>query len=200
MSTPHLTGGARNASVSGVLCLLLLTLLASSACGRGDGSGGATADTSSDADGATQSAAETFYKAGLSGISTDLANIREDFGDGDSIKARAVQNRHVPTQTDSVITRHYKGFDVVIYRISTDGKELLSSIRVMDNKYISAAAPVRVGMAAADLAVVMGAPTESNDSVFTYTCTTCSELGNEHIEVRWTQGLVTAVTIFYPID
>jgi hypothetical protein len=167
-------------------------------CGRRGDRG--TAASSDDSPAAAASGAETFYTSGLKGISTDLAIIHEDFGDPDSVKVRAVKNRHVPTQTDSIITRHYKGFDVVVYRIGADGKELLSSIRVMDNKYIDGASPIRVGISEDDLDFVMGPPAERNDSVFTYACTTCSQLGNDHIEVRRSGGLVTAVTIFYPID
>lgn len=183
---------------AGGVFALLATALVGGACGRGDL--GANAAASTDSGGTAQSGAESFYKTGLAGISTDLAIIHEDFGDPDSTHVTAVKNRHVPTQTDSLITRHYKGFDVVVYRISTDGKELLSAVRVMDNKYINASSPIRVGIAEDDLAMVMGTPTESNDTIHTYVCATCTQLGNDRIELRRRQGLITAITIFYPID
>jgi hypothetical protein len=159
-----------------------------------------TVSTTSDSVKPSDSGAETFFRYGLKGVGHTRAELADSLGAPDSVTARAVKNRHVPEQTDSIITLHYPGLDAEIYRVSADGNELLASVTVRDNRYIQETAPVRIGMSSGDLENVMGQPTDSVNDAFSYVCTTCTAMGNERIEVKMSGDHVAAVTIFYSYD
>jgi hypothetical protein len=146
------------------------------------------------------SGAETFYRYGLTGVGTTRAELASALGDPDSTTSRAVKNVHDQTQTDSVLVVHYPGLAMEIYRVSANGNELTSSVRVTDNRFIQETAPVRIGMSQTDLLSLMGPATESGAGVLSYACTTCTQLGNERVDVMVANGRVSAVTIFYSID
>lgn len=156
--------------------------------------------TASDTVAAAASGAETFFRYGLVPIGSTRAQLEKLFGAPDSVTARAVKNRHVATETDSVLVVYFHGLEVELYRVTASGNEFPSRVRVSDNRYIVGTAPIRIGLAEADVATVMGPPGESSGNILVYKCDTCSELGNERIEVQVDAGLVSAVTIYYSFD
>jgi hypothetical protein len=157
-------------------------------------------DAAADSLGAAASGAETFFRYGLVQTGGTRAALQAKLGDPDSITARPVQNRHDSTQTDSVLVAHYPGLAVEIYRVTNGGRELTSSVRITDNRYIEASSPIRIGLTQDDIANVMGPPTERTGETLVYACPTCTELGNERIEVTLADGRIAAITIFYSID
>jgi hypothetical protein len=150
---------------------------------------------------AAASGAETFYRYGLTDIGHTRDDLLKQFGKPDSVQAAGVQNRHVTSQTDSLITMFYPGLAVQLYRVMGETRrEFPSFVRISDNTFIHETAPIRIGVAESDLTDVMGPPSDRADGVLSYVCDTCTEIGNERIEVRIADGKVASVTIFYSYD
>jgi hypothetical protein len=177
------------------MCMVALTIV-SAACRRDTPRVANSADTVA----AAASGAETFYRYGLTDIGKTREELQKRFGKPDSVVARAVQNLHVASQTDSLITIYYPGIVAEIYRVSGGDREFPASIRVSDNTFIHETAPIRIGVPESDLDNIMGPPAERGDNTVTYLCDTCTALGNERIAVHFANGRVAAVTIFYSYD
>ena len=177
----------------------MLCIVLAAGCDRfGARPAGTAADTLNTAGAA--SGAESFFRAGMVKLDATRAGLRAQLGAPDSAVVTAVKNRHDPAVTDSIAVIHYPGLAVELYLATLSDAELTSSIRLMDNRYIEATAPVRIGMAASDLADVLGTPTETDGAVQIYLCDTCTELGNDQLLVDTTGGRVSAITLQYSID
>jgi hypothetical protein len=159
-----------------------------------------SAGTPSDTLAPAASGAETFFRYGLLGVEPSRQALQDSLGAPDSVVARAIQNRHVPTQTDSLVVAYYPGLAFESYRVRANGRELPSFLRVSDNRYIAEDAPVRIGMSADDVRMLMGPPDGTSGDTLSWTCSTCTELGNEHVGVLVGSGGVKSVTIYYSID
>ncbi len=153
-----------------------------------------------DSVGPAASGAETFYRYGLAGVGHTREELQATLGAPDSVTSQPLQNRHDKTLTDSLIVVHYPGLSVELYRVSANGNELLSAVRVSDNRYIEETAPIRIGMSQPDVRSLMGPADDSTNGVLSYVCTTCTELGHERIEVQLSGSRVAAVTIVHSID
>ncbi|HEX6693104.1 MAG TPA: hypothetical protein VF035_00200 [Longimicrobiales bacterium] len=179
-------------------CIAGLCVLLAAGCERVSGRPATTADTLNTA--AAASGAEAFFRGGMVRLDATRGGLRRQLGAPDSAVVTAVKNRHDPAVTDSIAVVHYPGLAVELYLATLGDAELTSSIRLTDNRYIVATAPVRIGMPASDLESILGTPTETDGSVQIYLCDTCTELGNDQLLVDTTGGRVSAITLQYSID
>jgi hypothetical protein len=93
-------------------------------------------------------------------------------GQPDSITGRAVINRHIPSQTDSVIDVFYPGLRLTYYVVGESKKEFLQTAIVSDNRYLKYP---EVGIGAPDAVVLrsLGKPSERESGKYRYDCARC---------------------------
>lgn len=173
--------------------LLILLLLAG--CNRG---------AQQAADGVSQQEADTpveaFFRFGPVEMGRSRESVRRALGAADSTAASVVANRHDASVNDSVFTLHYGGLAVEIYRASYDGKELLTSLRITDNRFLRPESPLRIGMSRDDILLVLGDAEREEDGDLFYTCMSCGIAGYDALELRLEQGSLREILLQYWID
>lgn len=69
------------------------------------------------------------------GLGKRRAEIVEQLGNPQKSTARRVRNLHDPGKTDQIFTLSYPGLRVVIYRVSEDGREMVTDVVVTGTQY-----------------------------------------------------------------
>ncbi|MGH7481165.1 MAG: hypothetical protein ACRELV_03350, partial [Longimicrobiales bacterium] len=142
-------------------------------------------------------ARDTFVLTGLRPIGRTRGEIIDRAGRPDSVRVRAVPNRHVEGQIDTVATLYYPELRAELYVIS-GGRELLMSVLVRDDRWL-ASDRIRIGMPWRRVPELLGPPLDTQNGRPAYWCAGC--LGAEdpvlfHVE----DGVVRAVEFTYYVD
>lgn len=148
------------------------------------------------ADSASLSERDRFIVFALRRVGSSRAEVTQRLGTPDSIISEAVPNRHVPTQTDSVVTLFYPDASVTFYAV-TGGRDILANVTVLSNDYLRLDA-VRVGMPWSAVEQRFGPPAATEDSGYRYSCRACVV---EHaISVRLRDDRVESIGFTYYVD
>jgi hypothetical protein len=94
------------------------------------------------------------------------------FGQPDSMTSRSVINRHIPSQTDSIVDLFYPGLHLTYYVVGEGAKEFLQTAVVSDNRYLKYP---QVGIGAPEAAVLnkLGEPGAREPGKYRYDCARC---------------------------
>lgn len=138
---------------------------------------------------------ETFGRSALIAPTGTRSEMRERWGDPDSIFHVVVPNRHVPAALDTLFTVHYPALIVGLHRPGPGG-ELLSAVTVYSNTHLQW--PV-IGAAAAQIEDEFGPPDRRSDDRIVYDCMTCIA-GNDPVEFFLAEGRVDAVRFNFYVD
>ena len=114
---------------------------------------------------------DDFVEHGLL-VSDSHLKVAARFGRPDSIAARSVINRHVPSQTDSIIDLFYVGLHLTYYVVGAGKKEFLQTAMVSDNRYLKYP---ELGIGTPEVAVLrsLGEPSERKPGKYRYDCARC---------------------------
>ena len=124
------------------------------------------------------------------------AAVRAAHGAADSTAARPTPNRHLPGQTDSIVTLHYPGLTLEAYR-TADGRELVQRVDVLANRWLRRGPGIGAGRE--DVREALGVPTEQSDSSLAYLCTECGPV-EEPITFFFSDGRVRCVRFAFYVD
>jgi len=150
-------------------------------------------DPSVDAD--SISDAQRFIAFGLRRVGSDAAALRATFGAPDSTRTEAVQNRHDPARTDSIVHLFHPSAGAVLYR--TNGRDLLMSIDVRDDAWLRLPGP-RIGMSREESVAFMGEPHEETDGELRWSCRVC--VVEQQLVLRFASGRVSSIGFSYYVD
>lgn len=140
---------------------------------------------------------DRFVRSGLRPIGETREAIRGSLGEPDSTTREAVQNRHDPSRTDTIIQLHYPGFTARIHR-PADLDDLLDQVTVRDNRYLQQDA-VRIGMPWSEVRSRLGEPEGERDGGYLYSCDTCGPV-SEPIIIFVDDGAVSSIRFDYYVD
>jgi hypothetical protein len=143
---------------------------------------------------------EAFFLYGPVELATSRAQLRERLGAPDSVLQRVLPNPHDPGVIDTVFTVHHPGLAVEIYRASFDGRELLASLSIADDRWLRAESPLRLGMSRDAIRLALGEPEHEEDGDLFFTCTTCTVGGQDGLELRMDGGRLSRIRVQYWID
>lgn len=156
-----------------------------------------------DSDVSLQAAAtgvEAFFRYGPVELGGTRAALAERLGEPDSASVHAVTNPHDPAVTDSIVTVHYQGLSARIYRASFDGRELLASLTLSDDRHLRPESPLRMGMTAEEIRLALGQPAAAEDEDLFYHCDSCGFGGQDRLELRLDRGRLRRIVVQYWID
>lgn len=177
---------------AGAACILLLALVA---CGRG---------AQEEADDVARQSAETpveaCFRFGPVALGGTRAELSRALGGPDSVRGRVVPNRHDGAISDSLLTVYYPGLSVEFFRAGFDGRELLSALVIVDDRYLRPESPLRLGMEEDEVRLVLGEPGGSAGGTLSYRCTTCNAAGYDVLELRLADGQLRQLALRYWID
>ena len=111
-----------------------------------------------------------FAKTALAFEPSSLVDRDAAVGVPDSVRSEPVPNRHVPGQTDSLITQFRPGLEVELYR-TAPGAQFVQRIDVRSNRWLTVGPGISSSIT--DVTDSFGAPAESTDSSLAYTCHAC---------------------------
>ncbi|MGH7444069.1 MAG: hypothetical protein ACREKM_04295, partial [Longimicrobiales bacterium] len=147
--------------------------------------------------GATAAARLQQYAEGALGLeSVTRAGLQERFGPPDSAHSKPTPNRHIPGQTDSIVTVYYPGLAVELYR-TDPGTEFVQRADVSTDRWLHFGPGI--GAPAAVMTGALGEPSEQTDSTLVFRCTACSPV-NEPITFFLADGRVHRVRFAYYVD
>ena len=149
---------------------------------------------------AAETPVEAFFRFGPVALGATRAELRASLGEPDSVTARALANRHDPSLTDSVLTLHYPGLRAAFYLAGYDGKELVAEVVIADDRYLRPDSPLRIGMPAEDVRLLLGEPTSNAAGVLGYACGSCDAAGYDRLELRLEDEGLRQITLAYWID
>jgi hypothetical protein len=94
------------------------------------------------------------------------------FGQPDSMTSHSVINRHIPSQTDSIVDLFYPGLHLTYYVVGANKKEFLQKAVVSDNRYLKYS---QFGIGTAEISVLrfLGEPSERESGKYRYDCARC---------------------------
>lgn len=124
------------------------------------------------------------------------SGLRSEFGAPDSTHARPTPNRHIPGQTDSIVTVYYPGLTVEAYR-TADARELVQRVDVLANRWLRRAPGIGAGRE--EVGGALGAPTEQSDSTLAYLCMQCGPV-EEPITFFFADDRVRRVRFAFYVD
>ncbi|MBW3535824.1 MAG: hypothetical protein KY453_11520 [Gemmatimonadetes bacterium] len=166
-----------------------------------DGTGGAAAAADTDGPAAAEPedtpAADRFVTGALEPVGGSRDEIRTSLGEPDSIGREPVANRHVPDQTDTIVTLHYPELVATLYA-ATGGDDLLQSVRVTDDAHLRDPA-IRIGMPWEEARRRLGDPHEMDGEVPVYVCRSCTGAENP-VRIHVADGLIQAIEFTYYVD
>ena len=149
-----------------------------------------------DVDPASVSALDRFIASGPRIHARSRDEFDSVLGARDSTHAEAVRNRHVPQQTDSLITVHYDDVTATVYAV-TGGRDILNSITIRDNRWLRDG-PVRIGTAWSDVVAQWGEPASTDGDSRHFECRQCVVSESVVLEVR--DGRVAAIRFEHYVD
>jgi len=119
-------------------------------------------------------------------------------GHPDSVRSRPEQNRHNPSQTDSIIDLYYPGLHLEYHVVSEGGKELLTTAEVSDNRYLRYP-ELGIGASGSRIVSALGEPDERSGSKYEYQCARC--LGYEApLYFHLVDNVVKSLEYQFPLD
>lgn len=194
--------------------LLVYTLVAlSAACGQGrdapaqapegspaEGRGDAPEAPTDTTVGPSPSASpHTWLQSGFVSPGATASELRERFGPPDTRTATATPNRHIPDQTDTIVTLEYaRGLTVELYSV-TGGDDLLQSIMVSSPGIVSYDEPVDVGSAWSTVTSILGPPSGRQDGMPFYACEGCPA-AESPVYFEVVDGVVSRIRFSYYVD
>lgn len=148
------------------------------------------------ADSASLSERDRFMIFALRRIGHSRDAITQRLGSPDSIISEAVSNRHMPMQTDSVVTLFYPDAFVTFYAV-TGGRDILANVTVLSNEYLRLDA-AEIGMPWAVVQQRFGPPEAVENSGYRYSCRAC--VVQHEIAVRLRDDRVESIGFSYYVD
>ncbi|MDX1647711.1 MAG: hypothetical protein R3304_11255 [Longimicrobiales bacterium] len=143
-------------------------------------------------------APHTWLQRGFVASGTTAEELRQRFGPPDARRASPTPNRHVPDQTDTLVTLEYEGLTVELYSV-TGGEDLLQSIVVSSPGILAYDQPVDVGSEWATVTSVLGPPSGRRDGTPFYACEGCPAADAPvYFEVE--DGVVRRIRFSYYVD
>jgi hypothetical protein len=114
---------------------------------------------------------DDFVEQGLL-VSDSRVEVVAQLGQPDSMTVRSVINRHIPSQTDSIIDLFYRDLHLTYYVVGVGNKEFLQTAVVSANRYLKYP---QVGIGSSETAVVgsLGYPTDREPERYRYDCVRC---------------------------
>ena len=105
-------------------------------------------------------------------VSDSRLEVAARFGQPDSMRSRAVINRHIPSQTDSIVDLFYLGLHLTYYVVGAGKKEFLQTAVVSDNRYLKYP---QFAIGTSEVAVLrfLGEPSEREPGKYRYDCARC---------------------------
>ena len=94
------------------------------------------------------------------------------FGRPDSSAVRPVTNRHIPSQTDSIVDLFYPGLHLTYYVVGEGKKEFLQTAMVSDNRYLKYP-ELGIGTPEATILRSLGDPGSREPGKYRYDCVRC---------------------------
>jgi hypothetical protein len=143
---------------------------------------------------------EAFFRYGPVAYGGDRAELQRTLGSPDSVTAASVANRHDASVTDSVFTLHYPGITIGIYRASYDGRELLESVAITDDRHLRPESPLRLGLAEDEIRLLLGEPDAVAEGTLQYSCSTCDAAGHDLLELELGRSGLRRITLEYWLD
>lgn len=149
---------------------------------------------------AVESGIAAFFNNGPVPIGSTRDELTLQLGEPDSTVARTVTNRHDPSMTDSVLTLFHDGLVAEIHRAGYDGKEMLSSLVILDDRYLRPESPVRIGSGAAAVQAAFGEPDDHEADTLLYMCDECLVAGHETVRFVLDGAAVRRIEIGFWVD
>lgn len=189
---------------------LALTLVALSACGqdRNVPAEGAPGQRPADAPEAPADATvgpspsespHAWLQSGFVSPGATASELRERFGPPDKRTTTPTPNRHVPDQTDTIVTLEYdRGLTIELYSV-TGGDDLLQSVVVSSPGVLSYDAPVDVGAAWEAVTAILGPASGRQDGTPFYACEGCPA-GESPVYFEVVDGVVRRIRFSYYVD
>lgn len=142
--------------------------------------------------------AEEWLGSALLPSGTTPEEVVRRFGEPDRRSADPTPNRHIPDQTDSIITLAYdRGLSVTFYAI-TGGRSLLQSLSVTEAGILPDG-PIDVGARWEEVTDLLGAPDGRRSGRPYYVCASCGE-AEEPVSFGVEDGVVRSVRFEYYVD
>ena len=119
-------------------------------------------------------------------------------GQPDSMTSRSVINRHIPSQTDSIIDLFYPGLHLTYYVVGVGNKEFLQTAMVSANRYLKYP---QFGIGSPEAAVIrsLGDPTDREPGRYRYDCVRC--IGAESpVYFYFNRGKVQRIEYSFYVD
>ena len=196
--------GARRRSLPPSSFLVLVALAV--ACGGPDSGGAGDPPSGGDAGprAGAPAPADTAIPAGITcdGLGWSILAVRPTrdglrarFGAPVAVDARAVENRHVAGQIDTVLTVRYDGLHSEIYAV-TGGRELPDHVLVTDGRFLAVPA-LGPGAPAERVTRALGEPTRRTPTSLVYEC---GEDVEEPVTFHLRGGAVERIEIDYYVD
>lgn len=129
-------------------------------------------------------------------IALDRASLEATLGPPDSVSTTVEPNRHIPDETDTILTLIWPGLSVTL-RLAPDGRALVEDAVVRENRFLPWSEPA-IGDAADAVIAILGEPEERDDVHLLYVCG--SGPVNEPIALELRSDTVRAVAYHYYVD
>jgi hypothetical protein len=149
---------------------------------------------------ATDSGIALFFMAGPVDVGSTRDGLAAALGQPDSVAMTVLANRHDPAVTDSVFTLHYDGLIATVHRAGYDGRELLTGLTVLSDRFLQPDTPVRLGASASAVRLALGEPDESDADALVYLCDECLAAGYEAVRFHLVGDVVRRIEVHYWLD
>ena len=114
---------------------------------------------------------DDFVEHGLL-VSDSRLQVAVRLGQPDSTAAHSVINRHIPSQTDSIIDLFYPGLHLTYYVVGEGKKEFLQTAMVSDNRYLKYP-QLGIGTPGVTILQSLGEPGNRESGKYRYDCARC---------------------------
>jgi hypothetical protein len=148
----------------------------------------------------TDSGIALFFVAGPVDVGSTRDGLATALGQPDSVAVTVLANRHDPAVTDSVFTLHYDGLIATVHRAGYDGRELLTGLTVLSDRFLEPDTPVRLGASASAVRLALGEPDESDAGTLVYLCDECLAAGYEAVRFHLVGDAVRRIEVHYWLD
>lgn len=142
------------------------------------------------------SARDDFVRNGLAPPVGTIAALRDALGSPDRVEVEEMANRHVPEQTDSILTLRYPGLMAEYYRVR--GRDLPLAFRVTESRHL-ARDWIRIGMRWEDARRILGEARDEGEGIYSYDCGSCMG-ADEPVFFEVTEGRVAAIVFTFYVD
>lgn len=141
---------------------------------------------------------DEYYRTGLVLRDAGLDELERRFGAPAALEREPVPNRHVPGQTDTILTVRYPGARLRIYQVA-GGRGMLERAEVSDSRWLTHARP-GVGTPADSVLAWLGEPKERSTGRLVYDCRTCAAGGEDALTFHLEDGRVARIEWAFYVD